>query len=289
MRASFDSSALDLDHLGIAVTDLDQAARNFAALGFTLTDKSFHVAAPTPGAEPVRTGTGNHCIMLARGYIELIAITDPAYRGRLATDLARYEGLHLVSFGTSSAEETAALFERMTGTAAAPRRLTRPIAEQGRPVTARFDIVDMPEGIAAAGHVFAIEHLTREVLWQPHLTSHENGAVALLGVIACAADPLAFLAPIAAAIGERVEENSIALAGGGRFEAIDPQRLAERFPGAVPPPLPCYVGLTIGVRDLGVLAHRLSEARLPFRAAPQLLWVAPQLANGAILEFRQTP
>jgi hypothetical protein len=288
VTAGVKSNALDLDHLGIAVTDLDQAARNFAALGFTLTDKSFHVASPAPGAEPVRTGTGNHCIMLAQGYVELIAITDPAYRGRLAADLARYEGLHLVSFGTASAEDTAALFQRTIGAAEAPRRLTRPILEQGKPVTALFDIVDLPEGIAAAGHVFAIRHLTRELLWQPHLTSHENGAVALLGVIACAADPLAFLAPIAAAIGGRVEENAIALEP-GRFEAVDPQGLARRFPGAVPPSLPCYAGLTIGVRDLRALARLFGERGVGFRAVQNRLWVVPGLANGTIIEFREVP
>lgn len=282
------TASLDLDHLGIAVKDLDQAARNFVALGFTLTDKSFHVASPAPGAAPVRTGTGNHCIMLARGYVELIAVTDPAYRGRLTADLARYEGLHLVSFGTSSAEETAALFKSTTGAVAAPRRLMRPILEQGRPATALFDIIDLPEGIAAAGHVFAIRHLTREVLWQPHLTSHENGAAALLGVIACAADPLAFLAPIAAAIGKEVKENAIALEP-GRFEALDPQGLARRFPGAVPPPLPGYAGLTIGVRDLRALARLFGARGIDFRALQNRLWVGPVLANGAIIEFREVP
>jgi hypothetical protein len=281
-------TALDLDHLGIAVTDLDAAARNFSALGFTLTDKSFHVAAPSPGAPPVRSGTGNQCIMLGRGYVELIAVTDPAYRGRLLADLARYEGLHLVSFGTSSAEETAALFQRTTGTAATPRRLARPITEHGKPATALFDIVDLPDGIAGTGHVFAIRHLTPEVLWQPHLTSHANGAMALLAVIACAADPQAFLAPIAKAIGGIVEGNAIPLAA-GRFEALDPEALAQRFPGAAPPHLPCYAGLTIGVASLGALSRHLHASRIAFRAAAERLWIAPSLANGAILEFRETP
>jgi hypothetical protein len=282
------TAGLDLDHLGLAVKDLDDAARHFRALGFTLTDKSFHVASPSPGAPPVRTGTGNHCIMLERGYVELIAITDPAYRGRLVADLARHEGLHLVSFGTGSAEATADLLQRTTGASAAPRRLTRPIAERGMPQTAQFDIVDLPEGIAACGHFFAIRHRTPEVLWQPHLTSHVNGAAALLGVIACAADPLAFLAPIARAIDTRAEADAIDLAA-GRIEALDPATLASRFPGAAPPLLPCLAGLTIGVRGLGALARHLADAAIAFRAASNRLWVAPSLANGAILEFVELP
>jgi hypothetical protein len=288
VRANFKSSTLELDHLGIAVTDLDAAARRFRALGFTLTDKSYHVASPAPGAPPLRTGTGNHCIMLERGYVELIAVTDPAYRGRLVADLARYEGLHLVSFGTGSAEQTADLFQRTTGAPATPRRLTRPIAERGVAQTALFDIVDLPEGIAACGHFFAIRHLTPEMLWQPHLTAHENGAAALLGVIACAADPLAFLAPIARTIDTKAAANAIDLAA-GRIEALDPHALAQRFPGAVPPLLPCLAGLTIGVRGLGALARRLTEATIAFRAASNRLWLAPSLANGALLEFVELP
>jgi hypothetical protein len=278
------TAGLDLDHLGIAVRDLDAAARSFRALGFTLTDKSFHVASPAPGAPSVRTGTGNHCIMLEHGYVELIAVTDPAYRGRLLADLQHHEGVHLVSFGTASAEATAALFQRTTGAPVAPRRLTRPVAERGIDQTALFDIVDLPDGIAACGHFFAIRHLTPEVLWQPHLTTHDNGAAALLGIIACAADPLAFLAPIARAVDIGAEANAIALAA-GRIEALDPAGLARRFPATVPPLLPCLAGLTIGVRGLGELARQLSDARIAFTASRDRLWLAPSLANGAILEF----
>src|SRR5208282_6082550 len=98
----------DLDHVGIAVANLDHAAAKFRRLGFQLTPRGYHtLPPPRPDAERPRVGTGNHCAMLRRGYLELIGVTDPAYRGRLRADIARYEGLHIVAFGAADVAATA--------------------------------------------------------------------------------------------------------------------------------------------------------------------------------------
>jgi catechol 2,3-dioxygenase-like lactoylglutathione lyase family enzyme len=278
------TSDLDLDHLGIAVKDLDAAAAHFRALGFTLTDKSWHVAPRIPGGALERTGTGNHCVMLEQGYVELIAVTDPAYQGRLRQDLARYEGLHLVSFGSDDAAATAALFARTTGVATAPRRLARPIAERGVARTLSFDIVDLPDDVAGFGHFFAIQHLTRDLLWQPHLLRHDNGTTALLGAVACTADPAGWLQRLAKAIGTAPDGDAIALRH-GTLIALDPAALARRFPGMTPPALPSLVALTLGCADLGLLRAAWQGNGVTFHEAPERLWIAASAAHGTILEF----
>ena len=94
-------SGLSLDHVGIAVADLDKAAAQFQRLGFQLTPRGYHtLPPPSPGAPRPLVGTGNNCAMLRRGYLELIGVTDPVYQGRLRADIARYEGLHVIAFGT---------------------------------------------------------------------------------------------------------------------------------------------------------------------------------------------
>ena len=99
-------NALNLDHVGIAVHDLDAAAEQFRRLGFQLTPRGYHTLPAKADGERPRVGSGNNCAMLERGYIELIGIVDPSYLGRLRDDLARYEGLHIVAFGTRDSEAT---------------------------------------------------------------------------------------------------------------------------------------------------------------------------------------
>ena len=53
---------LAIDHAVIAVRDLDPAAADFRALGFTLTPRGHH-----------SIGSQNHCIMFESTYIELLA------------------------------------------------------------------------------------------------------------------------------------------------------------------------------------------------------------------------
>ena len=79
--------ATALDHVGVAVPDLDVAAAEWQALGFAVQPLLPHMAGGTP------TGTGNRNIMLGEGYIELLATIDPAKpSGTIARFLARHTG-----------------------------------------------------------------------------------------------------------------------------------------------------------------------------------------------------
>ena len=139
-----------------------------------------------PDGTLVPAGTGNRCFMLGRGYVELIAVTRPEYRGRLLNDLAHHEGLHLVSVGAPSARQAEEVFARTTGRSVAARRVKRLFRESGRDFTAEFAIVDLPDGAVSGLHLFAIEHLTRDAIWQPQLLNHPNGATALVSVTVAA-------------------------------------------------------------------------------------------------------
>src|SRR5262249_37761967 len=130
---------LSLDHVGIAVADLDKARAQFERLGFQLTPRGYHtLPPPTPGAKRPLVGTGNHCAMLRQGYVELIGITDPVYDGRLRADIAHHEGVHIVAFGTEDAAATASALRGAGLDVGGPRRLERPIESD----LAKFDIVD---------------------------------------------------------------------------------------------------------------------------------------------------
>ena len=262
-----------LDHVGVAVADLDAARRAYARLGFALTARGLHQAPGRDGA-PVLSGTGNHCMMLRTGYLELIGVTDPAYRGRLRQDLARYQGLHLIALGCQDSEEAMASLRARGVDAAPPRRLNRPIEELGRKSVLAFDIIDMPAGLFAEGHIFAIAHLTRGELWQHHLLSHENGAVALREVSVVSADPAGFAARLQATF-----------AGTPRVCAAAPAEFHARYPGIRPPCLPWIGAMTIAVQDLAAATSLLARHGVRFHERPGAAWVPPEEACGAIVEF----
>lgn len=65
--------ALGIDHLVVAVRDLDAAREAYAALGFTLTARGRH-------SPPM--GTGKHCIMFGRDDVELLGVLTPTELNR---------------------------------------------------------------------------------------------------------------------------------------------------------------------------------------------------------------
>ena len=72
-----------LDHVGLIVPRLDEAARIFRALGFTLTERAEHTRVNAAG-EVESAGSAQHSVMFEDGYIELQEITDPEQRHLLS-------------------------------------------------------------------------------------------------------------------------------------------------------------------------------------------------------------
>ena len=131
---------LAIDHVVIAVRDLERAAADFRALGFTLTPRGHH-----------SIGSQNHCIMFRSTYIELLAA--PVSHPWLDYYRSFGEGLAAVAFSTDDADAAA----RELG-AKAPMDLSRPV-DGG---VARFRLVQL-EGTP---QVFVCQHLTRDLVWR---------------------------------------------------------------------------------------------------------------------------
>jgi hypothetical protein len=139
---------LGIDHAVIAVRDLDQAAADFRALGFTLTPRGYH-----------SIGSQNHCIMFGSTYIELLAAPEPHpwldyYRAFLECG----DGLAAIALSTDDVDETARGLREAGVAAKAPMDLSRPV-EDG---VARFRLVQIEE----VPSVFVCQHLTRELVWR---------------------------------------------------------------------------------------------------------------------------
>lgn len=185
------SEALQLDHVGHVVADLPAASALYARLGFDLMPVSHHQT-PGPDGRMVPAGTANQCAMLEQGYLELLMVTNrdaPSYSAREnAGFLDRFEGLHLLAMGTLDAEATRARLTQ-AGMAFAPRQLGRMVDSPSGPAEAQFRLTPVNELTDGNSVFFFIEHATRELVWQPGLTRHPNGAKRLSELLIVADDP----------------------------------------------------------------------------------------------------
>lgn len=277
---------LTLDHVGIAVRDLDRAAAQFRRLGFALTERGYHTLPAGPDGVRPRVGTGNSCAMLQHGYVELIGVTDAAsvHAARLKQVIDRREGLHIVAFGTADAAAAAAALQHSGIAATPPRWLERPIEAGGRTDLARFEIVDFPPDLVPEGHFFAIRHATPEYLWKPDLLRHPNTVLGLDRLIVAVPDPRDFAARLGRVLASKPSADPALTLARGRVEVVDEAWLQQNAPHGAPA-LPWIAGIGLGVADLATTERVLRQAGVPFDRRGDLLRVGPDQACGALLEF----
>jgi hypothetical protein len=276
--------ATTLDHVGIAGRDLATLAATYEGLGFTLSPFAQHHA---PGADGVvrAIGTGNRCAMLRQGYLELIAVVDPALPSNtLDRFLARYEGLHILAFGIDDAEAELSRLRAEGVTIPGIAWLERPVDTPEGMRTARFARLPLPE--APEGRIQLIRHMTPELLWQPGLLDHRNHAVSLDEAILAVADP----AEVAARFARLTGGGASAVDGGvlvalpqGRLRIVTAEFAIKAIPGLVVPCLPFIAGLVIGTDD-GTAAISSIAAGRGTRTEQGFL-VPAEAACGAALLF----
>jgi hypothetical protein len=149
--------ALFVDHVSHFVADLDAAARVFEELGFRVTPLSVQRTPEGP------VGASNRCVMLEEGYIELLSPThDTPAASRMRSLMERYDGVHLVCFGTPDAEGEHA---RLAAHGFAPQPLVD-LQRQTAEGTARFKVIRCAADAMPEGRIQFVEQLAPEVIWQ---------------------------------------------------------------------------------------------------------------------------
>ncbi len=182
---------LTLDHIAHFLPDIDAASAALMRLGFTLTPFSAQSHRLEPGGPLVPAGTGNRCIMLQNGYVEILTPTlDTNNAAQLRSAIARYTGVHLIAFGTQAPAADYARLETEGFSPLPPVALQRQVStESSADATARFTVVRVPPTAMAEGRIQYCQHHTPDVVWQSRWTRHPNHATGLAGVLVCVADP----------------------------------------------------------------------------------------------------
>src|SRR5262249_27822758 len=172
--------ALDLDHVGVAVRDLDAGREAYRRLGFNLTPRSEHKGSRVPGGPIEPWGSANHCAMLEQGYLEVLGLTDPEKFSSAKAMIERYEGVHIVAFRPESVDAAHTALSSANLPVDSPRDLERmasygPDGAESRRVA--FRNMYLTKSVFTEAQFQYTEHLTREAMWQPRLLRHPNGAL----------------------------------------------------------------------------------------------------------------
>ena len=248
--------ATGLDHVGVAVPDLDAAAAEWVALGFRVQKLAAHMA----DGRPTGTGTGNRNIMLREGYIELLATIDAARpSATIARFLAHHTGAHVLTLAIDDEDAALARLGR-AGFSTSLARSSRP-ADPASPdgPQAAFARIPLAE---ADPRLQLLRHLTPDLVWQERFLVHPNRARTLHEVIVAAEPQAGFAARLARAAGRPLvpdPEGGMALRlGDGAVRVLPPDVAARLLPGVVIPALPAIVGLVVQTGDGG--ARRVGHA-----------------------------
>ena len=290
-------TTLDLDHVGVVTRDLDAGRAIFSRLGFALTPRSMHSGAVHPGGPIDAWSSGNHCAMFAQGYLEVLGEVRNDGFSSVRHLFELYEGIHMVVFNSPSTADYVYTDLVSRGIdAGAPRYLERqaafgPAMQERR--LARFNNVYVEPSAFPHATVIFIEHLTPEVLWQPHLLDQPNGVTGMKELGFVSDEPFA----TAERLGQLLGVRTCASDEGGaarvdialtrtRLCVTDSSNWVSRYPGqALPWPAPAWIGFS--VRSIDDTARYLLTAGVEIRRDATSVWVGPDWACGAALRFTE--
>ncbi|HYG90284.1 MAG TPA: VOC family protein [Azospirillum sp.] len=274
-----------IDHLVIAVRDLEKAREAYARLGFTLTPRGRHT----------ELKSANHTIMFgADDYLELLAIEEPTPATAPWSEfLKTREGLAAAALKTADGR-------------AAQRQLAEAglsggdAIDFGRPVDlpegkreARFTITQVDAAATPGGRMFLCQHHTRDVVWRPEYVSHANGAAGLAALIVAADDPEAAAAPYARLFGGHVEPRGttrVVQTGSAPIVVAPPSALTYLWADdpVLSAPRPCFAGFAVRVADYYKAQQALQASKFPTIGGEGMLRVASRHTHGAAVAFAET-
>ncbi|ARJ66882.1 hypothetical protein WV31_14980 [Magnetospirillum sp. ME-1] len=267
-----------LDHVIIAVADLEKAAATFRALGFTLASRGEHA----------EWGTANYCVMFEDDYLEILAaIGEGGPADRLRAHLAaKGEGLMGLVWGTEDAQADCARLGLD-----APGDLSRTIEGE----MARFKAGILPPETTPGIASFLCQHLTPEKLRQPGWTTHANGALGMVSVTALMAEPLELMPAwdrlIGPAAATATDETVTVHTRHGLVFLCRPDDLGQMHPEAEDedfPPAPALAALTLRIKSAETAAGALKAAGIAYdRDRQGKVVIYPEDACGVLIELQE--
>jgi hypothetical protein len=272
-----------IDHTLVGVRDLDAARSTWETLGFTLTPRGRHIG----------WGTGNYCIMLESGYVELLGVVDPSqFLNNLDGFLQKREGLMALAFGTDNPAQCAEDLKESGVAFEGPKGLKRKLELPEGEVLPEFELLYLDREATPGLNAFITHHLTPELIRRPEWLRHANRAKRLRSVTVVVEDPVRTVIGYLPLFGpDRVQVSdamTVVETGGGRVRFVTAKGLRMLYDALLPLPeheTPWIAAMKIEVADKGRCRDFLRERNLPVEKTGKGCLVPPEVANGCIIEF----
>ncbi len=288
-----------LHHVGLIASNMSKLATCYEKLGFTLMPLSMPKAPAKPDAKPEMLGIGTRCAIFQNNYLELLGIVDKNRWGKTTKEqrsfytidepLWRYEGLHVMHFGTDDIEAT---HERLVnqGTPCSPiasfqQNVNSP---DGKQQTMHAKNISFPHGSNPEALMQIAQHLTPELALPPRYMKHRNGAQSITEIIVCVEEPIKYVEKYEQYTGHKCTQKgnlSIIDLDYSRVIVVAPALIDEIIPGCVPPTLPFLAGFTASTEDLDIVRELLNTKQVSYLAHEGRIIVPMSEACGSTVIF----
>jgi catechol 2,3-dioxygenase-like lactoylglutathione lyase family enzyme len=283
-----------IDHLVVAVHDLDQAGSFYQRLGFQVGARNRHP-----------WGTENRIVQLPSSFIELITVGEGAaiapHRasafsfGAFVQDYLRgREGLAMLVLDSQDAKADAALFSESGIGSFEPFHFERSGRRpDGSETKIAFTLVfTSAENSPKAGFFVCQQHFP-ENFWNPEFQRHDNKATQISSVTLAAPSPERLRSFLRAFSGVQPaspdgDDLSFRL-GESHIDVLTPDDAAEIY-GSVEAELdqPSFVAFAVRVEDIHRQAQGLDSADIPYQHIGSRLIVPASAAFGVAIAFEPT-
>jgi len=280
-----------IDHLVLAVRDLDKARAFYEKLGFTLTPRAQHP-----------WGTANHLVQLNGCFLELLGVADPAkipphkpgefsFGAHNRDFLARREGMAMLVFQSHDARGDQAEFAAAGLETYAPFDFGREAKlPDGGTARVAFSLAFVTDPRMPDSAFFTCQHHAPKYFWKCEYQAHANGARTIAEVVMQAPDPPAladFFAKLQGAGSVRSDGSSLGVATArGCIAVVTPRTYAARFVYPSKPEAAAhFAAFRISGVDLDAMKKRLMSAQISHNTRRDALYVPAPAAFGVSIEF----
>jgi catechol 2,3-dioxygenase-like lactoylglutathione lyase family enzyme len=275
-----------IDHTLVGVRDLEAARAAWETLGFTLTPRGRHIG----------WGTGNYCIMLESGYIELLGVVDPGqFLNNLDGFLKKREGLMALAFGSDNPHRSADRLKAAGIVFEGPKGLKRKLEMPEGEVLPEFELLYLDRDATPGVNAFITHHLTPDLIRRPEWLRHANRAKRLRSVTVVVDDPVRTAIGYLPLFGpDRVQVSdamTVVDTGTSRIRFVTQRGLKVFYDALLPLPehqTPWIASMKIEVADKNRCRDFLRDRNVPVEKTGKGCLVPPEVANGCIIEFVQT-
>ncbi len=287
-----------LHHVGLISRDMDAVIDQYERLGFSFTPLSVPRIKLSPDGEPELLGAGNRTAIFTNNYLEVLAVVDPARWAEITPEqkgpynldrpLARYEGLHVMHFGTDDIE---AVHDRLVAEGVPTRGVhpyQRAVDTPDGPKPMRALAMGFPPEANPEGLVQLAQHLTPELIFQERYQHHDNGATDVVEITVCGDDPQRYAALYTSYTGhESTRDGDVWTVelGLSRVRVVAPDALGALIPGAKPPAVPSLVNFTAAVTNLAATRRLLTDRDVPFDTTGGTVTVPATHGAGSTVSF----